>query len=55
MNSAVHRRMNVLLLLDDGLNIEQIARVLYLDESTDYGAVRFRIQAQPATAAASSI
>ena len=34
MNSAVHRRMNVLLLLDDGLNFEQIAKVLYLDEST---------------------
>lgn len=34
MNSAVHRRMNVLLLLDDGLTAEQIAKVLYLDEST---------------------
>ena len=34
MNSAVHRRMNVLLLLDDGLMPEQIAKVLYLDEST---------------------
>lgn len=34
MNSAVHRRMNVLLLLDDGLKIEQIAKVLYLDEGT---------------------
>lgn len=34
MNSAVHRRMNVLLLLDDGLSMAEIARVLYLDEGT---------------------
>ncbi len=34
MNSAVHRRMNVLLLLDDGLSVEHIAKVLYLDEGT---------------------
>ncbi len=33
-NSAVHRRMNVLLLLDDGLSVAEIARVLYLDEGT---------------------
>jgi transposase len=34
MNSTVHRRMNVLLLLDDGLSMAEIARVLYLDEGT---------------------
>lgn len=34
INSAVHRRMNTLLLLDDGLCISEVARVLYLDEGT---------------------
>ncbi len=34
MNSAVHRRMNVLLLLDDGWTPHRIAVALYLDEST---------------------
>jgi transposase len=34
MNSAIHRRMNVLLLLDDGWAMAEIARALYLDEGT---------------------
>lgn len=34
LNSAVHRRMNVLLLLDDGWALNRIAAALYLDEST---------------------
>ena len=34
LNSAVHRRMNVLLLLDDGWNAARIAAALYLDAST---------------------
>lgn len=33
-NSAVHRRMNVLLLLDDGWSLAEVARALYLDEGT---------------------
>lgn len=33
-NSAVHRRVNVLLLLDDGWSAGQIAAALYLDAST---------------------
>ncbi|ALK10593.1 IS630 family transposase [Blastochloris viridis] len=34
INSAVHRRVNVLLLLDDGWTPAQIAAALYLNEST---------------------
>lgn len=34
LNSAVHRRLNVLLLLDDGWTPARIAAALYLDEST---------------------
>jgi hypothetical protein len=34
MNSAVHRRMNVLLLRDDGWTPHQSVIALYLDEST---------------------
>lgn len=34
MNSAVHRRVNVLLLVDDGWSTARIAGALYLDEST---------------------
>jgi DNA-binding NarL/FixJ family response regulator len=34
INSAVHRRVNVLLLLDDGWTLAQIATALYLNEST---------------------
>jgi transposase len=34
LNSAVHRRMNVLLLLDDGWEPRRIAEALYIDEST---------------------
>src|SRR4051812_50049378 len=34
INSAVHRRMNVLLLLDDGWAPRQIAAALFLDETT---------------------
>jgi transposase len=34
MNSAVHRRMNVLLLLDDGWPIERIAAALFIDAET---------------------
>ena len=34
LNSAVHRRMNVLLLLDDGWEPRRIARALYIDEGT---------------------
>lgn len=34
LNSAVHRRMNVLLLLDDGWEAGRIAQALYLDEGT---------------------
>jgi transposase len=34
MNSAVHRRMNVLLLLDDGWEPQRIAVALFLDETT---------------------
>lgn len=33
-NSAVHRRMNVLLLLDDGWPAERIAEALYIDAET---------------------
>lgn len=33
-NSHVHRRMNVLLLLDDGWPVERIAEALYLDADT---------------------
>ena len=32
--SAVHRRMNVLLLLDDGWSAERIAEALYIDAET---------------------
>ena len=32
--SPVHRRMNALLLLDDGLTAEQVAKVLYIDAET---------------------
>ena len=32
--SPVHRRMNALLLLDDGLSAEQIAKVLFIDAET---------------------
>lgn len=34
MNSAVHRRMNVLLLLDDGWEPARIAAALFIDEGT---------------------
>ena len=34
MNSAVHRRLNVLLLLDDGWTAERIAEALYIDAET---------------------
>lgn len=34
MNSAVHRRMNVLLLLDDDWTAERIAEALYIDAET---------------------
>lgn len=34
MNSAVHRRVNVLLLPDEGWSVARIAAALYLDEST---------------------
>jgi transposase len=34
LNSAVHRRMNVLLLLDDGWAPRRVAEALYLDEGT---------------------
>lgn len=34
LNSAVHRRMNVLLLLDDGWEPRRIAEALYLDEGS---------------------
>ncbi len=34
LNSAVHRRMNVLLLLDDGWAEERIAEALYIDAET---------------------
>lgn len=34
LNSTVHRRMNVLLLLDDGWELRRIAEALYLDEGT---------------------
>src|SRR6186997_2671626 len=34
INSAVHRRMNVLLLLDDGWAPRQIAAALFLAETT---------------------
>ena len=34
INSAVHRRMNVLLLLDDGWTTAAVATALYLNEST---------------------
>jgi transposase len=32
--SPVHRRMNALLLLDDGLSAEQVAKVLFIDAET---------------------
>src|SRR3954449_8007335 len=34
INNAVHRRMNVLLLLDDGWEPRQIAAALFIDETT---------------------
>ena len=34
MNSHVHRRMNVLLLLDDGWTAERIAEALFIDAET---------------------
>jgi transposase len=34
LNSAVHRRMNVLLLLDDGWKPNRVAEALYLDEGS---------------------
>ena len=34
LNSAVHRRMNVLLLLDDGWPGERISEALYIDVET---------------------
>jgi transposase len=34
LNSAVHRRMNVLLLLDDGWTAERIAEALFIDAET---------------------
>jgi transposase len=34
LNSAVHRRMNVLLLLDDGWELQRVAAALYLDAGT---------------------
>jgi transposase len=34
LNSAVHRRMNVLLLLDDGWEPRRIAEALYIDEGS---------------------
>jgi transposase len=34
INSAVHRRMNVLLLLDDGWEAQRIAAALFVDEAT---------------------
>ncbi|SFM01987.1 hypothetical protein [Methylorubrum salsuginis] len=34
LNSAVHRHLNVLLLLDDGWRPARIAAALYFDEST---------------------
>ncbi len=34
LNSTVHRRMNVLLLLDDGWTAERIAEALYIDAET---------------------
>ena len=34
LNSAVHRRLTVLLLLDDGWRLARIAAALSLDEST---------------------
>src|SRR5215208_2643318 len=33
-NSAVHRRMNALLLLDDGWTAERVAEVLFIDAET---------------------
>ena len=33
-NSAVHRRMNVLLLLDDGWSVARICEALFIDEGT---------------------
>jgi transposase len=37
LNSAVHRRMNVLLLLDDGWSVPRICEALFLDEGTVRG------------------
>ena len=34
LNSAVHRRMNVLLLLDDGWSAERIAEALFIEAET---------------------
>jgi transposase len=34
INSAVHRRMNTLLLLDDGWSVSRVAAALFLDEKT---------------------
>jgi hypothetical protein len=34
MNSAVHRRINVLLLLDDAWPVERIAATLFIDAET---------------------
>lgn len=40
INSAVHRRMNTLLLLDAGWSVAQVAAALFLDEGTGYGRIR---------------
>lgn len=37
INSAVHRRMNTLLLLDAGWSVAQVAEALFLDEGTVRG------------------
>ncbi len=34
LNSAVHRRLNVLLLLDDGWSAERIAEALFIEAET---------------------
>ena len=34
MNALVHQRMNALLLLDDGLSVQMVSKVLYLDDGT---------------------
>lgn len=45
LNSAVHRRMNVLLLVDDGWELRRIAEALYIDEGT-VGEHRRRYEAE---------